>query len=381
MLIEILVLFIILILGIFILFGCKVSQANVLPTDIHCFPYTQNVPSIQEIPINMNVTNLNGETFSQKIYFPYKYNSTFSLLDYLRNIKENTDGFNITAYFVELIMKFIQFNYSLTTGFYNTLNSYLPESVILFLSPFLLIFVSIFFVFFNFFYFIYNWFSTMSVFFQEKINKSNDGKTNTYISFLDPFRFGRAYFLVFIFSLLLMFGFIFIFPIFYPVLFIVSFFYALFSPFGMRGFTKINNTLQEITFFQFMKNILKDKKQIIMIIISILTIFNSINFFNGMISVLFFVIFLLFWFGMIPNNLYVNEVPPNLSKLSSYHLANKKCDIPKKMFSYGFWDLFKPQKNQQSNLNQNGGTKIDDGGLLQSLQKLSKKFNLYTFEE
>ena len=36
---KLITLFIVLFLGIAILYGCKVSQSNILPTDNKCFPY------------------------------------------------------------------------------------------------------------------------------------------------------------------------------------------------------------------------------------------------------------------------------------------------------------------------------------------------------
>ena len=76
---QLLNLFIVLLVGTSILYGCKVSQSNILPTVFQCFPYQSNDPTLKEIPINMNTTYLKGEKYSQKIYFPYEYNKkTFS---------------------------------------------------------------------------------------------------------------------------------------------------------------------------------------------------------------------------------------------------------------------------------------------------------------
>ena len=72
MMYQLLNLFIVLLVGTAILYGCKVSQSNILPTDLQCFPYQSTETSVKEIPINMNTTYLNGEKYSQKIYFPYE---------------------------------------------------------------------------------------------------------------------------------------------------------------------------------------------------------------------------------------------------------------------------------------------------------------------
>ena len=36
-----------------ILYGCKIGQANILPTDEKCMPYENNTPNIQPIQINI----------------------------------------------------------------------------------------------------------------------------------------------------------------------------------------------------------------------------------------------------------------------------------------------------------------------------------------
>ena len=121
---QFITLFIILLVGISILYGCKVSQSNILPTDIHCFPYELSEPVIKEIPININITSVNGEKYSQKIYFPYQANKKNLLLDYLRKIKEAPKASSIPTFLVEVIMAFLHFNYSMTNGFYHILNTY-----------------------------------------------------------------------------------------------------------------------------------------------------------------------------------------------------------------------------------------------------------------
>jgi hypothetical protein len=37
----------------FILYACKIAQSNVLPTDINCYPYTDNKPEITSVETNI----------------------------------------------------------------------------------------------------------------------------------------------------------------------------------------------------------------------------------------------------------------------------------------------------------------------------------------
>jgi len=370
---QFITLFIILLVGISILYGCKVSQSNILPTDIHCFPYEQVDPIIKEVPINMNITSVNGENYSQKIYFPYQANKKNFLLDYLRKFKEAPKASSITTYLIDVIMTFLHFNYFMTNGFYNILNTYLPESLIIFLSPFLLLFSLFIFVFLDFFYFIYAWFSNMSWLFKENTNQTNTGTPNwKSVNLLEPFNYFFAWFLAFVFFWVLILGFGFI----YPILLIVCLNYALFSPLGVIGFTKINNALEKLSLFQFFKDVLKDKKQIIMTLFSVFVIFSSFSHFDAIVGILFLIIILLFWFGFIPNNFFKNKIPENLSKLTSYNVADKKCNPVQetKKRSFDVWNIFEDPKL----INQQGGSNIKSnvGCMIHSLKKLTKKLNI-----
>lgn len=210
----------------------------------------------------------------------------------------------------------------------------------------------------------------MSWLFKENTNNTNDGKaTWRSVNLFEPFNYFFAWFLVFVFSFSIIFSFGFIFPI----LSTFSLFYCLFSPLGISGFTKINNIFQKITLFQFFKSILKDKKKWIMVFISILVITTSFSYFDSILSLLLMFIFVLFWFNIIPNNLYVNKIPENLSKVTSYNLAEKKCSQPKAPVSFNLLDIFKSPASQSKQ--QHGGSSHNDD-IIQSLKKLSKQFNL-----
>jgi len=366
MMYQLLNLFIVLLVGTAILYGCKVSQSNILPTDLQCFPYISTETSVKEIPINMNTTYLNGGKYSQKIYFPYEYNKNNSLLDFLRRIKESPKATSVAAFLVDVVMSFIQFNYSLTNGFYSILNTYLPESIILLFSPFFLLPCFLFFTLVDFFYFMYAWFSNMSWLFKRNTNNTDTGKPIwKSVDLLEPFSYFFSWFLLFLFFWIYILGFGFIFSI----LLLISLTYTFLTPLGMTGFTKINNAFHKISLFQFFKDILKDKKQMIMILFSIITVLSSFTYFNWIVSIIFTLIFVLFWFGIIPNNLYVNNIPENLSKVASYNVAEKLCNQPKKTVLNNIWNLFRPPNQQK-------GGASPEGEFIHSLKKLSKRLNI-----
>ena len=77
--------------GGFVLYGCKVGQANILPTDEKCMPYENNVPSVQPIQINIFET-FTDPVLSKKISFPYAMNNKSTILDMLRDYKQKSDS-------------------------------------------------------------------------------------------------------------------------------------------------------------------------------------------------------------------------------------------------------------------------------------------------
>ena len=71
-----------------VLYGSKIGQANILPTEEKCMPYDSNASQkISEIQINIFETTIKGQSLSQKISFPHVKNNKFTILDMLRDYK------------------------------------------------------------------------------------------------------------------------------------------------------------------------------------------------------------------------------------------------------------------------------------------------------
>lgn len=65
-----------------ILYGCKLAQSNILPTNIHCSPYTDTKPNIQPIETNIFTTMFTKPQMSMKLKFPHnEYNASNKILD------------------------------------------------------------------------------------------------------------------------------------------------------------------------------------------------------------------------------------------------------------------------------------------------------------
>ena len=150
-------LIIIFLIGSRIVFACKVAQANILPTDLECMPYTP-APADEESPkyqtntpeANIDVTHIYNtgtesyEAFATIIAFEInKYTRQNYLLDRLRKIEYDPNVGSMVKYLCVVIKNIFVFYYGITTSLFNFMNSYLNESLILLLGPYLLMYMSI----------------------------------------------------------------------------------------------------------------------------------------------------------------------------------------------------------------------------------------------
>ena len=337
-------------IGSFILFGCKLSQSNILPTEIDCYPYTNTKPKIEKIISNIFETWTDPPQ-SMKIEFDVdnKTNSKFILLDAMRKLKIDPKASSIINYFIEILQSMTCFNYSCINTILNILNN-APEMVTIFLGPFMIGFFITIICFINFFYFIYLWFSKMSWFFKKNNNKNGDRADWKDITFLDPINYGFSIFTIIVFIILF-------FILFFTgvITFIPSFiiFWSLFSSLGYKAI--MDNKI--ISVFTITKDVLKYYKVTIMTIFSIfvtILAFTNLGTSQGIFSLL---VLLLISFGVISIDIFKKINPENLSALTSYEQASKEC-IYKKEENKGFINRI---------FGQSGGSFVKE------LKKISKK--------
>ena len=139
-----------------VLYGCKIGQANILPTDHNCYPYNDMKPNIENIPINIFST-FTDPPLSMKINFPYtKFNSSNTILDLFRNYKEEPKSNFLANYFISIIEALIQYNYSAFNFILNSMNG-LPEIVIILFGPILFSILSSLLFLSDHIYLIYLW--------------------------------------------------------------------------------------------------------------------------------------------------------------------------------------------------------------------------------
>jgi len=307
------------IFGAITLYECKLAQSNILPTDLDCFPYTENQLEIQKIVTNIFITNTDPQE-SVKLSFPYdKHNAKNMLLDMFRKYKEKPNSNFFMNYFISILEGLISYSNNALTGYYNLLNG-TPEMFIVLLGPIISLFYFCVVPFIGLFVTIYYYFSSMSWFFKENTNTSSTGEAKwSDVNLLDPFRYGGAFFLVFVFFILfwvLLFTFMPLFPF-------IVFYMCVFLTFGYKG--EINN--DKVSLGHIIKNIFKHYKLTIMVILTIfivLSAFSNLGTTAGVFSILTVV---LIYFNIIPIKIFEAYKPSNLTTVTTYEQAQKKCVI------------------------------------------------------
>ena len=179
-----------------LLYACKLGQSNILPTDAHCFPYTDNKLDIQ--PIRTNIfTTFNDPPLSMKMKFPYnEENAANKLLDMFREYKNEPKSNFLANYFISIMESVVQFNYSAFNTILNMLNG-LPEILIILFGPIIVGILSTIIFLLDHIYLIYLWFAKMGWFFKTNTNDSNTGNPKwADVTFVSPFNYWCALSLV-----------------------------------------------------------------------------------------------------------------------------------------------------------------------------------------
>jgi hypothetical protein len=311
---------IVIILGSFVVFSCKVAQSNVLPTDINCFPYTSAIPTVQQISININDHFLEGKNLSQKIKFPYEQNSSNFIQDFLRRLRLNPNGFGLENYFIAILDGMFAFNYSAFNTLFDGLN-YLPEIIVLLIGPIITIIFCSILSLVDLFYIGYLWFTNFSWFFQENENKSGTGAPSWKpITLAQPLNYCLSIFLMFIFFIIFIIGLFTFLPIVATTIILI----CLFTILSRTGLTSNND---KYTLLSCMKDSLKYNKKGIMIILSISILSLSFNYFGSVLGGICLVCILLLYFNVIPLSIFTSSIPTDLSAVVSDKKASKKCNF------------------------------------------------------
>lgn len=318
-----------------VLYGSKIGQANVLPTDENCMPYESNgTQSTKEIQINIFETTIKGQTLSQKISFPSEKNNKFTILDMLREYKQKSNSNSLINYFISIIEGLFVFNFSSLNTFFNLLNQ-IPESLIIIFGPTILMFYTSILIFVDFFYVIYLWFYQMSWFFLVNTNTGDTGKPK-WQSTLAPAKLFTGCLLVFLFSILFWVGLLVIpfIPFIAPIVMLI----CIFTIFSFKGV--MNNNVVSVS--AIIAGIFKYNKIIVASIITFFVILCAFANLGGLAGGISILVVCLIYFGIISIDIFnpINE--ENLSKLVSYDQVKKTCKVSKVFEMKSFINSFMP---------------------------------------
>jgi hypothetical protein len=160
------------IFSLIIIYICKLAQSNILPTDINCYPYTNEKghdPEKIDIPIFTNMF-FRKPRKAMILEFPDSKND---FIDYiLKSFKEykiNPKSSFLGNFFVSIIEPLIASN----IGYYNSMFSFLnqiPEFLLVIFGPYLGLFILAIGAFYNMFSFTYHWVSNLGWMFKKNIN-------------------------------------------------------------------------------------------------------------------------------------------------------------------------------------------------------------------
>lgn len=338
-----------------ILFVCKLAQANILPTEPNCAPYTNIKPNINPSPIVTNIfTTFTDPETSMKLEIPYdQYNSKNKIIDIFREYKEKPSSNFLANYFISITESLMQFDYSAITTIMNFLNS-LPEALVVGLGPILIAILFSFGVLLNGLYFIYLWFANMYWFFKTNTNVSGEGNPKWEdITLTSPIDWSLAAGLVIVFIILFFVGF--------PLISFIPFatlFFCTFTCLFYKG--KMNG--KSVMSFSMITEILKHYKFSVVTTISIFVIllaFSKLGVVPGIFSII--TLGLIYW-GIISIDIFNPIKETNLTPSISYEQAVKKCsNIPKGEKKHGFlYNLLIGQKG---------------GNISQELKKIGKNLS------
>jgi hypothetical protein len=319
---QLITLGIIVLLGSLFLYTGKVAQTNILPTCLAFAPYTDITPPIKELPVDINVVKTGKGIWSTKLKFPLDENlkTIEKTLGALKKMINGPKTSVFKLYIATTLQEVVACNFNIINTIYNFINTFVPETLIVVLGPFLGFFIYILTGLIDTFYLIFLWFYNIKLFFSEKTETANSttwksgdmwGILTWYWSIFYIFLFIIAFFLV---------GMGLIIPI---LSFLISTF-CIFFPLFMKS--KNATTGKSYGVGETIKNVLKFKMSIIMILMSLNIIISTSNIFGGYTAFVAIVACILLYFF---TSVYQPYTPKGIDHstvgLGNYSQTEKPC--------------------------------------------------------
>jgi hypothetical protein len=316
---QLIVFGILILIGALCLYSGKVAQTNILPTCLSLSPYSDATPQIDQIKVDINVVKTDKGIWSTKLEFPLQEN--LKIIDNtLGVLKSWTNGPNTNVYKLYIattLQQLIALNFTITNSVNNFMNSMLTETWFILLSPYILFFTSILTSIINFVYFTILWFYNIYLLFSKKEDETGwkDGEM------WSAFNFGWSILYIFIFCILFFtIGAGLILPI---TTFLVSAFCVIF-PLFMKS--KNSQTGKQYGLGETIKNVLKYKLNIIMIILSLYIISSANSNFGGYSALVAILACVILYFFTSVYHQYIPKATDHATfGLGDYVQANKKC--------------------------------------------------------
>jgi len=305
--------------GSLIIYSCKVAQSNILPTDMNCYPYTNYIPNIKEIDINININNVHDTLLSNKIRFPYDTKSfPNSILNFLLKRKMSPSANGVENYFISILDSIIAFDFKAYNSYYGFLNE-IPEIVTLIFGPIITLLFTTILSLINLGYLSLLWFTNLTWFFKKNENYSGEGEPKwESISILEPINYLVSIALVILFFCLFWVGFFTIIPLVSSMTILLCFI----SYFTVSA---VDSEKVKYNVLSCIKDNIKYRKKGIMILLSLTCIFLTFVHLGTGFGLISLLTILLLYFNIIPLSLFKSNTPVNLTEIVSFKEAYKKC--------------------------------------------------------
>ncbi len=307
-----------------LLYGCKLAQSNILPTESNCYPYTETKPTIK--PINTNIfTTFFEPKMSMKMNFPYdEHNSSNKLLSMFREYKNEPKSNFLANYFISIVESLVQFNYSAYNTILNMING-LPETVIMLFGPMIFGIITAIVLLCDNLYLIYLWFANMGWFFKTNTNDTDSGKPKwTDTTWLSPVNYCIAIWLAIIFG----FGFLFTMPVFFFLSFLLLVWLVISS---LTFKAAMNGKLYSLG--TLIKDAFKNHKLLIVLVFSLFVVSSAFSKLGTTPGIFSIITLCLIYFGILRIDLFNPLVNDNLTPVGSFEQATKVCNKTTKISS------------------------------------------------
>lgn len=308
-----------------VLYLCKLAQANILPTDSNCEPYTTNATRYTVSPADNEINifsshDVNGNPTSIKVAF--HEDTTNAIIDAINKL---TNRNFITNFFCNIITKLVVFTNSSVNTSMNVVNENFNETFIVLFGPLIYGILCTCILLGNQVYFMYLWFASMSWFFKEKTTDSNTWEDISMLTSPIAWLTGMGFVILFILAFI--FGFA-ILPFLPFILYIITMCGML-----MYKFTMTNNG-EAGTLFMIIKELFKEYKVTITTIISICIVSTAFTHLDKMAGFICLGVVGLMYMGIVPIHIYSqsqNIERYGFTPIVSYKQATKSCNYLSKV--------------------------------------------------